>query len=131
MGVSWFPCDNCGNVTNDHIENTRCGACDGSICYRCMDACRIRKGIYGCDACRDDKITDTDKQAMINFLLEQTKWQSMDKLRDHLRNIGKLPKRKKDFTRYAEEEEEEEKDEEEEEAEEKDEPEPKRRKIQH
>jgi len=128
MGVSWFPCDNCGNVTNDHIENARCGACDGAICYRCMDECRIRKGIYGCDACRDDKITESDKEAMINFLLAKTEWKSMEALRDHLRNLGKLPKRKKDFTRYIEEEEEEE---EEEKTSEEPEPDPKRRKIQH
>ena len=58
MGVSYFNCGNCGEVTHDHMDSTKpCRKCEKSTCYYCENQLKdqlCEECISSCRLCGDD-----------------------------------------------------------------------------
>jgi hypothetical protein len=59
-----------------------------------MDRCRRKnkrgKTIYACESCHGDRITHAQESVMLKFLVAQSKYKTVIKLREHLRSTGKI-----------------------------------------
>lgn len=102
MGVDYFTCACCNEVSNDHCDHTSCECCGGMICEYCMPDAKqdgLAKtydgsDLYLCGDCEIDAETEHDLRAIAQFLLKsqkKRKFNTIQEVRSHLREKGKLP----------------------------------------
>lgn len=92
MGIDYFTCCDCGEISNDCCKFTGCDACDERICEDCMDECLRGSHTYVCDNCWNDEMTPGDVHEVAEFLLKphQDEYKSFKEVRQVLRDQGKL-----------------------------------------
>ncbi len=92
MGVDYFNCCNCGEISNDCCDFTGCDACDERVCVYCMDECRRGSHTYVCEKCWEDQITENDKHWIAVFLLKphQEEYKALEDVRRILRDKNSL-----------------------------------------
>lgn len=116
MGVDFFTCVQCDEVSNDHCDHTSCECCGGMICQYCMPDTKQDglankydgSDLYLCGECENDVETEEDLRVIAQYLLQKQKkrkFETIQDVRQHLRDKGKLPPAKFNRKEYEVEDE--------------------------